>query len=471
MLTCEQQFRPDCPSLFLGQGIDDGTQFELRTSLNAVIGLLHAALDDELIPRQRQRLGEVLSAGYSIVGLLDACVMSGEVCEFSLEDVFSHLRFEFGSVCTAKGLTFGFLPANDMPALLCGDPRLLVTVLGRMLRAAIDSTACGGVVLQVFRGFRRMDGKILLKFEVLDTGSEYPALAGSDIAPEDWQAIVERQGGRAGTLPGNATSGGVRWLELPFSEGGMVQRTASLGGLHILLADDNELHRDAERCLLESAGANVVVANDGEEAIASYCKADVRNRFDCILLDLQMPKMDGIETACRLRAMGTTAPIVAVSANIEATMRARCEAVGMDAFLAKPVLPRMLESVLGRLLVRPPEHDCDQSLQAARSAMGVDEVYWRRLLELFLETTKRDMGEMVRAAINSDWAAVGKYAHRIAGGSRIVGLNGVAGELFLIDQFARAGQYSSARQLLEIVDHSLADAVSLVQRELVCLPN
>lgn len=113
-------------------------------------------------------------------------------------------------------------------------------------------------------------------------------------------------------------------------------------GLRILLAEDNSVNQRVAMRLLEKAGHAVRLAENGEEAVA----AAATEPFDCILMDVQMPKVDGLEAARRIRAAKNATPIVALTANSMRGDREACEAAGMTAYLAKPFEPEQLYAVL-----------------------------------------------------------------------------------------------------------------------------
>jgi CheY-like chemotaxis protein len=124
----------------------------------------------------------------------------------------------------------------------------------------------------------------------------------------------------------------------------------SLSGLHVLMADDNPVNALLARTVLTRAGANVTVAADGEEAVSAFQRA---GPFDLVLLDLRMPRLDGLGAARRIRALspeGARVPLIALTAETSADDRAAALAAGMNDFVTKPIAPAALAALAGRYL-------------------------------------------------------------------------------------------------------------------------
>jgi CheY-like chemotaxis protein len=207
----------------------------------------------------------------------------------------------------------------------------------------------------------------------------------------------------------------------------------SLGCKKILLAEDVAFNQYIARQMLESWGFEVTLANNGVEVLGHLQKS----AFDCILMDIQMPEMDGIEAAKRIRKLPdvskSSIPIIAVTAN---ALKGDCEkymAAGMTDFLAKPLAESKLFMVISKNLSRKPKEpmtekkeDCGKEpaaqqqpveplydLSMVRSVSGGDEHFIKKMVALFIETVPPNVAELNKAMKNEDWDQVAKMAHKL----------------------------------------------------------
>eukprot|EP00456_Euglypha_rotunda_P047315 TRINITY_DN37744_c0_g1_i1.p1 TRINITY_DN37744_c0_g1~~TRINITY_DN37744_c0_g1_i1.p1 ORF type:complete len:283 (-),score=55.14 TRINITY_DN37744_c0_g1_i1:294-1142(-) len=265
----------------------------------------------------------------------------------------------------AKGLTLAAVVESGVPACVTGDDMRLRQVLLNVMNNGIKFTAEGGVRLTV-----KMAGQEIC-FSVADTGMGIPAERRQRV----FEPFRQGDGGTArqfgGTGLGLSISrrlvelmGGRIWVESPDPETGVgsvfhftVRMDAVAGPevrgnaparvsggrrLRILLAEDNRVNQVVAVRLLEKAGHTVEVAVDGERAVQML----EAGGFDCILMDVQMPGMDGIEATKRIRAMGNRIPILALTANAMRGDRDKCVAAGMDGYIVKPFEIAALEREL-----------------------------------------------------------------------------------------------------------------------------
>jgi CheY-like chemotaxis protein/HPt (histidine-containing phosphotransfer) domain-containing protein len=203
-----------------------------------------------------------------------------------------------------------------------------------------------------------------------------------------------------------------------------------IAGARIRLVEDNVLSQQVGRELLEDAGAVVTVAANGSEALDALRG----NRFDCVLMDVQMPVMDGFEATRRIRADPALREtiVVAMTANAGVDDRARCLAAGMNDFVTKPVVPGLLADTVARCLGRQPAAPAavvapapaapsllDISILAA--SVGGDPERMRKYAFLFLDTAREGLVEIDVSLAAADLARAGAVAHRIKSSARTVG--------------------------------------------------
>jgi two-component system, sensor histidine kinase and response regulator len=197
------------------------------------------------------------------------------------------------------------------------------------------------------------------------------------------------------------------------------QRTAltTYHGRQILLVEDNPVNQRVAQRMLQKLSAQVTVANNGEEALARLATA----KFDVVLMDCQMPVMDGFTASRRIRELEQRSgakrlPIIALTANVMSEDRENCVAAGMDAHLGKPIEPQQMIDTLSRFLkedVVPPAID----LEALRQITGGDAEFERELADTFVASGDQALAEIIAALKVSDYDTVRKRAHALKGAS------------------------------------------------------
>ena len=240
----------------------------------------------------------------------------------------------------------------------------------------------------------------------------------------------------------------------PLASGAPMMR---LDGCAVLLVEDNPFNQQVARELLLQAGAEVSVAGNGEEALETMA----RQRFDCVLMDVQMPVMDGLEATRRIRhdpRLRDTL-VIAMTANAGVEDRARCLQAGMDEFLSKPVVPELLAATIARCLGRsaPPAPDVPAPAAGAgggpvdfglleASFLG-DRERMRKYAFLFVSTARGALGEIDGALAAGDMDAVAALAHRVKSSARTVGATPFADLCEEIEGQAQAARPAQARAL------------------------
>jgi CheY-like chemotaxis protein/HPt (histidine-containing phosphotransfer) domain-containing protein len=233
----------------------------------------------------------------------------------------------------------------------------------------------------------------------------------------------------------------------------------SIAGIHVLLVEDNAFNEQVGRELLEQAGARVDVAANGSDALAMLR----RRRYDCVLMDVQMPVMDGLEATRRIRADAALRDtvVIAMTANVGVADRARCLAAGMNDFVTKPVVPEILVETIARGIARrphgpppatpapPPPQDGTMlfDLAALAATLGPNHDKMRKYAFLFVDTARQGLAEIDVALACGDLERAAAVAHRLKSSARAVGANSFGAVCADLELQEQRGALAQARAL------------------------
>lgn len=371
---------------------------EIRTPMNAILGFSHLFERDNLTPRQRDYLEKIRAAADSLLRIINDILDFSKIEAGRLE--IEHVPYSPRAVVDAawsiiaftareKGLDLHRVIAGDLPEALYGDPSRLGQVLTNLLSNAIKFTPRGSVRLEAGVHGRRPDGRTVLEFSVSDTGiglSEEQqrrlfqpfsqadgsisrryggtglglAISKRLVELMDGEISVRSEVGRGSTfrclipgLPGPDGRTAPDPGEVPDREREpLLEGIDRLRGARILIVDDNDINLEIAGELLKSLGLEPHSAEDGFDALEKLRTEP----FDLVFMDMQMPRMDGLEATRRIRAMAAefpklgALPVIAMTANAMAADRERCLNVGMNDYIAKPLDPVALQKALLRWL-------------------------------------------------------------------------------------------------------------------------
>ncbi len=218
-----------------------------------------------------------------------------------------------------------------------------------------------------------------------------------------------------------------------------LQASPTLCGHRILLVEDNPVNQRVAQHLLQKLAADVTLANNGAEALERLAEAC----FDAVLMDCQMPVMDGFTATRRIRELerlggrGKRLPIIALTANVMSEDRESCIAAGMDAHLGKPIEPAQLVDCLARYL-KPNPRPAEVDLSALRELTGGDAEFERELAETFISSGDKCLAEIIAALSVNDFDTIGKRAHSLKGASANIRASGLAAAASSLESAARA---------------------------------
>jgi signal transduction histidine kinase/HPt (histidine-containing phosphotransfer) domain-containing protein/ActR/RegA family two-component response regulator len=427
-----------------------------------------------------------------------------------------------------KGLELSCRVDDAVPDGLVGDPARLRQVLVNLVGNAVKFTEQGEVAVSVAMSndgmtndermskdeaprtkaqgeasafdiqdstFFRHSSSVILHFEVRDTGIGIPAEKQQLIFNpfEQGDGSVTRRYGGTGLGLAISSSlvgmmGGRLWLESQVGKGTTFHFTARFGpagqpggtqappavpasgaapprSLRVLLAEDNAVNQRLVARLLEKEGHAVTLAGNGREALAAL----EREPFDLVLMDVQMPELDGLETTRRIRRRerdtGGHVPIVALTAHAMKGDRERCLEAGMDAYVSKPVHPQQLFQAIGTLAPVPAAaggtHEANGDAvwdpAAALARVGGDRELLGELTHLFLDECPKWLAEIHQALDAGDAAELRRAAHSLKGGLGHFGARSALDAAQCLEAMGRTGDLTQAGPAFARLEAALAD--------------
>ncbi len=356
---------------------------EIRTPLNGVIGYADLLLEDRsLSGEQRRHVTRIQGAGAALLTVVNdildySRIEAGEIGldprAFRLDGLIDGTVSLVRTLADAKHLPLRVAVDASLPAVLVGDEDRLRQVLLNLLNNAVKFTAQGEVTLTIAQAAAE-DDACVLRFAVTDTGigiaegkrarlfqrfsqvdgSITREFGGTGLGLAISKGLVERMGGTIGA-ESTVGAGSTFWFTLRLGWGAAAPAQAEAPapapfaprGLHILLVEDVAINRELARIVLERGGYRVDTVEDGAAAVAAV-RAQA---YDLVLMDVQMPVMDGITATRAIRALAPpagTLPIIAMTANVLPEQLAKFRAAGMDDHLSKPFKQAALQEVLTR---------------------------------------------------------------------------------------------------------------------------
>ena len=429
---------------------------EIRTPLNAIIGMTHILLQDNPKKTQMENLNILKFSGENLLVLVNDVldinkIESGhlqlEQSDFNLKELLESIRSSLIYSIEAKGLQSEIIYDPSLPETVTGDSVRIAQVLNNLLSNAIKFTKNGEVSVKA-ENKGLADGMVRIYLEVKDSGigmseeelsmvfqrfmqassSTTREYGGSGLGLTIVKGLLELMGSSISvdSHPGGGSCFSFE-LTLPVAQKEAQVKAVyqpdlgsiSISNIHILLVEDNKVNQMVASKFLNKWGIQVTTAENGLEAIDEVKKQE----FDLILMDLQMPLMDGYEATKAIREMGINVPILALTASVRIGQKNRAMKVGMNDFLVKPLTPADLYQKIARyvdtedIALNQDSQEADDNLmpefRALREMLQGDDDFKAEVVPLYIRNIRSIKEQLPKTIEAGDLKAADRLRHKM----------------------------------------------------------
>lgn len=481
---------------------------EIRTPLNGILGMTGLMLQESLTARQRESMSLIHESGRLLLTIindvLDYSKIEAEQMKLEkIEFVFSQLIQEtvqlFVSEAAEKGLSLSCEVDEALPKVLVGDPIRIRQILLNLISNAIKFTPKGKVAINV-KCLANQGSEVKLRISVKDTGigispetqaklfqpfqqadiSTTRQYGGTGLGLSICQRLIQMMEGRL-VVQSQVNEGSTFSIDLTLPKGSnsliLQHQACSLlpsdspatqlplkAEKPILLVEDNVINCKVVASWLERFGLSVEVVQDGAAAV----EAVARSTFSLILMDCQMPKLDGYEASRKIRSMkgsGERVPIIAMTASALVGDKEKCLAAGMNDYLAKPFEPEELYGLMNKWLNQEAYQGIDSSkLKQILPPVGMSQEEWlKEVLELYLESSAPQLDKLGSAIGKNEYETTWKIAHQLKSGTATVGAMQLSDLLKQCELAGKNQEQQKLRSLWPLIEEEYKQSCQIFQ--------
>ncbi len=443
---------------------------EIRTPMNAIIGFTKVVLKTELTAKQKEYLMAIKMSGDALIVLIndildlakvDAGKMTFEQIPFKIKKSLSSMLHLFETKIQEKNLKLVSDYDDKIPEVLLGDSVRLHQIILNLVSNAVKFTTEGIITVSVHLMYED-DEKVIIEFAVNDTGigisedkmetifenfqqassGTSRLYGGTGLGLAIVKQLVESQGGSI-RVKSKINEFSRFSFTLPFLktkadaalENEIVELDNEIKGIRVLVVEDMALNQLLMKTVLDDFGFERDIAENGKIAVEKL----KTNQYDIILMDLQMPEMNGFEATEHIRkTMKLTIPIIALTADVTTVDLAKCKAVGMDDYIAKPIDERVLYSKIVSLIQKPKSSKANKKTDSEISEIqktkyiNLDYLNHRtksnpklmiEMIGLYLEQTPPLIDILKKSLIDQDWDLLKAAIHKIIPSFSIMGIH------------------------------------------------
>ncbi|RTY65039.1 PAS domain S-box protein [Flavobacterium sp. LB2P53] len=447
---------------------------EIRTPMNAIIGFTKVVLKTELTPKQKEYISAIKMSGDALIVLIndildlakvDAGKMTFEKKPFKMKSSISAMLHLFETKIQEKNLRLIKQYDSKIPNVLVGDPVRLHQIILNLVSNAVKFTSKGNITVSVHL-IHEDEDRVIIEFAVTDTGIGIPEekidkifenfqqassgtsrlYGGTGLGLAIVKQLIEPQGGTI-RVRSTLNEGSTFSFTLSFQktnadvelENELIELDTEIKNIKVLVVEDIPLNQLLMKTLLDDFGFECDIAENGKIAIEKL-KA---KEYDIILMDLQMPEMNGFEATEYIRKkMNSKVPIIALTADVTTVDLAKCKSVGMNDHLAKPVDERLLYSKIVGILKKPKLEKLSEKLNNGlkennskeKKIKCIDLIYLNQktksnptlmmeMISLYLVQTPPLMNTIKQSLEDKNWKLLGAAAHKMIPSFAIMGIN------------------------------------------------
>ncbi|MEO6315847.1 MAG: ATP-binding protein [Chitinophagaceae bacterium] len=476
---------------------------EIRTPMNGILGIAALMAKTVLDKEQQNYLGIIQDSANNLLAIINdildlekinAGKLQFEEIPFNVADKVNTIIHSFGFKAEEKGIRLTHKNLLPRRLQVTGDPYRLVQILNNLLSNAVKFTERGSVTLQTHIKFDKEDW-MAVEFIVDDTGIGIPAdklkaiftpfeqastnttrkYGGTGLGLSICKHLIEMQGGELWVESRINTGTSFRFI-LPYKkyEPALQEKIipavtdyTTLGNRRVLVAEDVELNQFLAKHIMQGWGFTVTIADNGRKALAAL----EANDFDLILMDIQMPEMDGITATQCIRKLPNAKkagiPIIALTANALTGDSETYIKAGMNDYLSKPFteanlfeviknnLPNNTGAAPGEPAATSKEPATNEhagtalyDLSMVRSVSGGDETFIKKMVQLFIETVPPGLADLQDAHSKQEWQRMGKIAHKLKSTIDSMGIVSLKDDIRVIENSGKNGTETGDLPLL-----------------------